>query len=150
MPPPPDNGDESMILGIVPKLGWPRLGPGRSRPQLFSFGVRASGKNYGFVAEIAPDKLARSGLGAQQIADKARDYALDVMLSRGHDPEDIHATKPRQIQFEADSARFRYCQFFGYGPNGSSVLYLNRPPAGETDHLAEGAFAAESPADDVD
>ena len=138
-----------MILGIVPKLGWPRPGPGRPRPQVFSFGIRASGNDYGFVVEIDPDKLARSGLGMLEIANQARDYAIEVMRSREHDPEKIHATKPRQIRWEPDSARFGYCQYFGFGPNGGSVLYLNRPPVGEPDHLAERAFAAETPVDDA-
>lgn len=139
-----------MILGIVPKLGWPRLGPGRPRTLICSFGIRASGNEYGFVVEIAQAKLVRSGLSISEIAGQARDYAIEVMRSREHDPEHIHATAPRQIQWEEDSAQFRYCQYFGFGPNGGSVLFLNRPPAGEADHLAERAFAAETPQNDAD
>ena len=139
-----------MSLGIVPKLGWRRPGPGRPPPQIFSFAIRASGSVYGFVAEIAVEKLARSGLSGQQIAGQARDHAMEVMRSRQHDPEHIHATEPRQLHWEADSAKFRYCQFFDFGPDGGSVLYLNRPPPGETDRLAESAFSAETPSNSAD
>ena len=134
----------------MPKLGWPRPGPGRRRPQVFAFGIRASGEKYGFAVEIAPAKSARSGLSIPEIAGQARDYAIAVMRSRGHDPRQIHATKPRQIRWESDSARFRYCQHFGFGPNGLSNLFLNRPPPGEIDRLAEMAFAAEAAEPDAD
>lgn len=100
--------------------------------------------------EIAPGKSARSGLSMPEIAGQARDYAIEVMRSRGHDPQHIRATKPRQIRWDADSARLRYCQHFGYGPNGLSNLFLNRPPPGEVDHLAQMAFAAEAAESDPD
>lgn len=80
----------------------------------------------------------------RDIAGLARDYAIEVMRSRGHEPAHIRATEPRQLHLDAKSAEFRYCQFFGFGPQGGSVLYLNRPPLGETDRLAENAFAAET------
>jgi hypothetical protein len=102
------------------------------------------------VAEIAVDRFARSGFSGQQIAGQARDHAMEVMRSREHDPEHIHGTEPRQLDWEADSATFRYCQFFDFGPEGASVLYLNRPPPGETDRLAESAFSAETPSNSAD
>ena len=133
-----------MSQGIVPKLGWRGTGPGHEWPPIFSFAIRASGSVYGFVVEIAPAKLARSGLGVRDIAGQARDYAIEVMCSRGHDPAHIHATEPRRLQLDAESPEFRYCQFFGFGPEGGSVLFLNRPPPGQADRLAESAFAAET------
>lgn len=80
----------------------------------------------------------------RDIAGQARDYAIEVMRSRGHEPAHIRATEPRQLHLDAKSAEFRYCQFFGFGPEGGSVLYLNRPPLGESDRLAESAIAAET------
>ena len=137
---PADGGPE--VLGIVPKLGWPRAG--RDRSQIWSFAINASGKLYGFVAEIDPAKLSRSGLSGRDLAAQARAHAVEVMRSRGHDPDQIRATSPRRIEQRADPAELRYCQYFDFGPHGGSVLFLNRPPAGEPDHLADSAFAAET------
>ena len=123
---------------------------GRPKPPLFAFGIRAAGNVYGFVAEIDQVKLARSGLSDREIAQQARDHAVESMFARRHDPERIRASGPRRLEWEADSARFRYCQHFDFGPNGGSILYLNRPPPGEVDQLAEFAFAAETPADNAE
>ncbi len=139
-----------MGLGIVPRLGWSGRGRGHPRPRICSFGIRAAGREYGFVVEISQAKFSRSSLSVQEIAGRARDYAVEVMRSRGNEPEQIQATEPRQIRWDPDSVLFRYCQYFGFGPDGGSVLFLNRPPAGEADLLAASAFAAETPVDDAD
>lgn len=78
------------------------------------------------------------------IAGRARDHATAVMRPRGRAPQRIHATKPRQIRWESGSARSRYRPHFGYGSDGLSVLFLNRPPPGEIDRLAQMALAAEA------
>ncbi len=72
------------------------------------------------------------------------------MFARRQDPERIRAGGPRRLEWEADTARLRFCQHFDFGPNGGSSFCPNRPPPGEIDHLAEFAFAAETPADNAE
>ena len=69
------------------------------------------------------------------------------MLGRGHGPQDVRAGPPRRLDWDA-APDLSYCQFFGFAPNGGSILFLNRPPPGEKDQVAELALAAETSDED--
>lgn len=115
---------------------------------MWTFAVRTPSAAYGFVAEIDLDKLRRSGFSSRELAGQAREYALAVMRARGNDPDDICVTEPRLLDWDAASTNLRYCQYFGFGPNGGSILFLNRPPTGAIDHLVETAFRTETSTED--